>query len=139
MNRCKTHRYTSILWNKHTVSIPHPESGRICAKMQFMPCWMYFSWPRGKNHTKFTNRHAKFDRRYSFLLICLFLNSSTIAQLIERQPFLISLKQAPWIKTLREFKPHDRHNRLFCFISQCEPGNNYFLALVCFLVGSKLS
>ena len=123
MNHFKTHRYASILWNKRTLLIPHPESGLIYAKMQFMSCWTYFSWPRGKNHTKFANRHAKFNRRYSSLLICIIVNPSTIAQLIERQPFLISLKQAPWIKTLREFEPHDRHNRLFCFISQCVIGN----------------
>ena len=120
MNRFKTHRYRSILWNKHAVSIPHPESGRIYAKMQFMPCWMYFSWPRGKNHTKFANRHAQFNRRYSSLLICLIVNPYTIAQLIEQQSFLTSLKQEPLVKTLCEFESHDRHYCLFCFISQCE-------------------
>ena len=139
MNRFKTHTYSSISWNNHTVLIPHSELGRIYAKMQFMPCWMFFSWPRGKNHTKFANRHTLFNRRYVSLLKCLLVNHATIAQVIERQPFLPSLKQAPCFKNFRGFESHDSHNRLFCFISQCEPENNYFLALVCFLVGSKLS
>ena len=111
--------YSSISWNNHTVLIPHSELGRIYAKMQFMPCWMFFSWPRGKNHTKFANRHTLFNRRYVSLLKCLLVNHATIAQVIERQPFLPSLKQAPCFKNFRGFESHDSHNRLFCFISQC--------------------
>ena len=91
--------YIFITWKSHAVSISCSESSRIYAKMQFMPCRMYFSWPRGKNHTKFAY----------WLLICLVDNPSTIAQLIERQPFLTSLKQAPLVKILHEFESHVRH------------------------------